>query len=74
MALSDKDKAAMKERIKALSRDEREALVEALEIKPDASVAEILKTVETLQKEVAELRKGSSGGEGKTILERVFGG
>jgi len=71
MALSDKDKAAMKERIKALSKDEREALIESLELKPDASIADLLKTVETLQKEVADLKKG---GEGKTILERVFGG
>ena len=72
MALGKDDLAKLKERVKGLSADEREAFIEALDLKPDASLADVLKSIEVLQGEVKVLKEGR-GHPAKSLAERLFG-
>jgi len=69
MALTKAEKEKIAERFKALSRDEQEAIIEA--VGPGKGSDDLRATVEQLQKEIAALTAGKKDEKG--ILERLFG-
>lgn len=71
MALPDDEKKKLREYVKGLDADKRAALIEALELSPDSSLADVLKAIEGIKADVETLKK-SKPGESKPWYERIF--
>ncbi len=77
MALKKEERDKILERFNSLSQDEQDAILDVARSKlPKAdtvTVADLLKTIEALQADIAGLKKGRDGKDDKSFFDILLG-